>query len=173
MEDVEDSSKGTIGSGPGKVGKKRGKDPLGDFEDDSKKKKSKKEAVDDRADNYNKLTHHEHVLRRPDTYCGSTQMVRDERWILDEEQGNKKFVKKTLTFCPALYKIFDEILVNACDHLTNSPEMDYIRVFINKDAGYVSVENNGKGVPVLIKKDKDENGNTYEKYVPNLVSLIF
>ena len=40
---------------------------------------------------------------------------------------------------PALYKIFDEILVNAADNLVRDPSMDTIRINIDVDHGAVTI----------------------------------
>lgn len=54
----------------------------------------------------------EHILLRPDTYIGSTEKQQQQLWVHDGE----RMVFKTATFAPGLYKIFDEILVNAADN---------------------------------------------------------
>ena len=65
---------------------------------------------------YIKLKHEEHVLKRPDTYVGSTDKTKEELWYYDNE--NKKMVKDVLSYVPGEFKIFDEIIVNAIDHKT-------------------------------------------------------
>lgn len=76
---------------------------------------------------YQKKTLREHVLTRPDSYVGSCKRHEDELWVHDGE----KMVFKTVSIVPALYKIFDEILVNAADNKVNDPSMDEIRVVID------------------------------------------
>lgn len=44
---------------------------------------------------------------------------------------NTGFIEKTLTYSPALYKIFDEVLVNAADNYQRDKSMDYLNVEIN------------------------------------------
>eukprot|EP00747_Dinoflagellata_sp_TGD_P131249 gnl/TRDRNA2_/TRDRNA2_174938_c5_seq6.p1 gnl/TRDRNA2_/TRDRNA2_174938_c5~~gnl/TRDRNA2_/TRDRNA2_174938_c5_seq6.p1 ORF type:complete len:1372 (-),score=438.03 gnl/TRDRNA2_/TRDRNA2_174938_c5_seq6:62-4120(-) len=110
---------------------------------------------------YQKKTQLEHILLRPDSYVGSTERQSAEHWIMDD--STNKMVKKTLQYVPALYKIFDEILVNAADNLVRDPEnMDYIKVDIDAEAGVISVTNNGKGLPVVMHKE-------HKCYVPELV----
>lgn len=60
---------------------------------------------------YKKHTHHQHILELPDTYIGSTVTTPDTRWVYDAASG--KMVWRSLAFNPGLYKIFDEIIVNA------------------------------------------------------------
>ena len=89
-----------------------------------------------------KLTHIEHVLKRPDSYVGPVDLSTEAYWILN---GNKsKFEKKNLKYSPALLKIFDEILVNAIDRNSTHPKnVSSIAVSIDKETGAVTIENNG------------------------------
>lgn len=41
-------------------------------------------------------------------------------------------VQREITYVPGLYKIFDEILVNAADNKQRDPTMDTIKIDINK-----------------------------------------
>ena len=66
-----------------------------------------------------KLTHIEHVLKRPDSYVGPVDISSESYWILNKARN--KFEKKSINYSPALLKIFDEILVN------ESTETLYIR----------------------------------------------
>ena len=87
-----------------------------------------------------KLTHIEHVLKRPDSYVGPVELGTEPYWILNGE----KFSKKNLKYSPALLKIFDEILVNAIDRNSLHPkQVSSISVSIDKDMGSVTIENNG------------------------------
>jgi DNA topoisomerase-2 len=87
-----------------------------------------------------KLTHIEHVLKRPDSYVGPVELGTEPYWILDGE----KFSKKNLKYSPALLKIFDEILVNAIDRNSLHPKhVSSISVAIDKESGAVTIENNG------------------------------
>ena len=87
-----------------------------------------------------KLTHIEHVLKRPDSYVGPVELGTEPYWILDGD----KFSKKNLKYSPALLKIFDEILVNAIDRNSLHPkQVNSISVAIDKESGSVTIENNG------------------------------
>lgn len=67
---------------------------------------------------YQKKTQIEHILLRPDTYIGSVDKIEEKMWILDEK--NNKFESKNISYVPGLYKIFDEILVNAIDNIQSN-----------------------------------------------------
>jgi len=112
------------------------------------KKESKKMAVEDI---YKKKTHHEHILSTPDTYIGSVEPDTKTMYIFDDE--NKKIIKKDITFVPGLYKIYDEILVNARDHSIRDKTCKTIKVNIDKEEGSISVYNDGHGIPVEFHKE--------------------
>jgi DNA topoisomerase-2 len=87
-----------------------------------------------------KLTHIEHILKRPDSYVGPVEQGTEPYWILN----GSTFTKKNLKYSPALLKIFDEILVNAIDRNSLHPkQVSSISVAIDKDVGSVTIENNG------------------------------
>jgi len=87
-----------------------------------------------------KLTHVEHILKRPDSYVGPVSQVTEQYWVLNEDS----FIKKTLTWSPALLKIFDEILVNAIDRNSGFPTLvKKIAVNVDKESGTITVENDG------------------------------
>ena len=63
---------------------------------------------------YQKLEQREHVLKRPNMYIGSVEKDTYTTWVFSAEE--KSMMKKELSYTPGLYKIFDEIVVNAIDH---------------------------------------------------------
>jgi DNA topoisomerase-2 len=89
-----------------------------------------------------KLTHIEHILKRPDSYVGPVDLNVEPYWVLNSNKS--QFEKKNLKYSPALLKIFDEILVNAIDRNSMHPKnVSSISVDIDKDSGAVTIENNG------------------------------
>ncbi|CAJ0878682.1 11617_t:CDS:10 [Entrophospora sp. SA101] len=100
---------------------------------------------------YIKLTPIEHVLKRPDTYVGSVEAITDKQWIYNAEEDKLEY--KEITYVPAFFKIFDEILVNAADNKIRDSSMSTLKVKIDKEAGKISVYNNGKGIPIEIHKE--------------------
>ncbi|PIK46781.1 putative DNA topoisomerase 2-alpha [Apostichopus japonicus] len=95
---------------------------------------------------YQKKTQLEHILLRPDTYIGSVEPVTQNMWVVDE---GGVFVNRDVTFVPGLYKIFDEILVNASDNKQRDPSMNCIKITIDPEKNVISVWNNGRGIPVI------------------------
>jgi DNA topoisomerase-2 len=77
---------------------------------------------------YQKKSQLEHILLRPDTYIGSVEPVKDVMWVYEEDAG---MIQREITYVPGLYKIFDEILVNAADNKVRDSKMDTIKVDID------------------------------------------
>lgn len=97
---------------------------------------------------YTKKTQLEHILLRPDTYIGSVEKQTQSMWVFDSTTNN--VVQKQISYCPGLFKIFDEIIVNAADNKQRDPTMNRIEVNINADENFIRVWNNGNGIPVKI-----------------------
>ncbi|XP_051522968.1 DNA topoisomerase 2-alpha-like isoform X2 [Myxocyprinus asiaticus] len=108
---------------------------------------------------YQKKTQLEHILLRPDTYIGSVEPVTQQMWVFDEDVGINC---RDVTYVPGLYKIFDEILVNAADNKQRDKNMNCIKVNIDPENNTISVWNNGKGIPVVEHKVE-------KVYVPALI----
>jgi len=105
-------------------------------------------------ENVQKLTHIEHVLKRPDSYVGPVDAVREPYWVLD----GKKFKKTTTKYSPGLLKIFDEVLVNAIDRNSMYPkQVTSISVNVDKNSGMITIDNNGPLGGLVIQKNKKED----------------
>jgi DNA topoisomerase-2 len=89
---------------------------------------------------YRRLGSVEKVLHRPDVYIGSVE--RTERTvsrrarpatILNQPMvvcdAQKMFVHRNISYVPGLYKMFDEILVNAADNKLNG--MNTIKIDVD------------------------------------------
>ncbi|XP_014286491.1 DNA topoisomerase 2 [Halyomorpha halys] len=109
---------------------------------------------------YQKKSQLEHILLRPDTYIGSVEPVTELMWVFDSE--TKSMVQREITYVPGLYKIFDEILVNAADNKQRDKTMDAIKITINAEENVISIWNNGQGIPVVEHKDE-------KMYVPTMI----
>nr|CAD7454987.1 unnamed protein product [Timema tahoe] len=109
---------------------------------------------------YQKKSQLEHILLRPDTYIGSVEPLKDIMWVYDSEKAAME--QREITYVPGLYKIFDEILVNAADNKQRDPKMDCIQVEIDPENNSISIWNNGKGIPVVEHKDE-------KMYVPTMI----
>jgi DNA topoisomerase-2 len=110
--------------------------------------------------NVSQLTHLEHIMKRPDTYIGSVEKTTDKMWVYNSTTEAMEY--RDVTYVPGLYKIFDEILVNAADNKQNDKNMSEIKVTVNRESGEISVRNDGKGIPVEIHKE-------HGIYVPEMI----
>jgi DNA topoisomerase-2 len=63
------------------------------------------------------------------------------------------FEEREIEYVPGLYKIFDEIVVNAADNYQSDKTMNKIMVEISPETNRISVWNNGKGIPVKIHQE--------------------
>ena len=101
-----------------------------------------------------KLTHTEHVLKRPDSYVGPVDAVQEPYWVLNGD----KFKRTTTKYSPALLKIFDEILVNAVDRNSMHPkQVSSISVSVDEKSGMITVDNNGPLGGLSIQKNEKED----------------
>nr|XP_040043897.1 DNA topoisomerase 2-beta isoform X2 [Gasterosteus aculeatus aculeatus] len=133
-----------------------GRGDAGKMEDSKKAKAASKLSVE-RV--YQKKTQLEHILLRPDTYIGTVEPITQQMWVFDEEIGMNQ---REITYVPGLYKIFDEILVNAADNKQRDKNMNAIKITIDPESNTISIWNNGKGIPVVEHKDE-------KMYVPALI----
>lgn len=112
------------------------------------------------SDQYQRLSQLEHILKRPDTYIGSVERSPVEMWCFDAT--SEQMVFKEVSIVPGLYKIFDEILVNAADNKIRDPTMKNIKVKIDPENNLIEVMNDGKGIPVEIHEKE-------KIYIPELI----
>ncbi|KAK4160764.1 putative DNA topoisomerase 2 [Cladorrhinum sp. PSN259] len=138
--------------------------PLAEIENDSmvidepvaSGSKSKKTATE----TYQKLTQLEHIIKRPDTYIGSVERTDQKMWVFNKNESLME--NRTVSYVPGLYKIFDEILVNAADNSQRDSSMTFLKITVDRETGEISVENNGKGIPVEMHEKEG-------CYVPELI----
>jgi DNA topoisomerase-2 len=113
---------------------------------------------------YELLSHEEHVLKLPDTYIGSTTTSPIQRWVHDPAAN--KMVWKTVQMNPGLYKLFDEVIVNARDAFvrasTTEGRLPIKHMDITVAGGIFRVENDGDGIPVELHP-------TEGCYIPELI----
>jgi DNA topoisomerase II len=100
---------------------------------------------------YQQKTDKQHILDNPDTYIGSVENVDANMWVFEENS----ILNKTIEYNPGLYKLFDEGIVNARDHvirMIQSPLSDkkyvtYIDTTISED-GTITISNDGNGIDI-------------------------
>lgn len=107
----------------------------------------------DLAVQYQQKTDKQHILDNPDTYIGSIETVDANMWVYDDATSTMDF--KTIEYNPGLYKLFDEAIVNARDHVVRmiqsknleKKNVTYIETTITDD-GTITIVNDGNGIDV-------------------------
>ena len=109
----------------------------------------------------------QHILKRPDMYVGSIRSKQSEEYVGDiirSEDGSEitklSIQKETITFSPAILRIFVEALSNAIDNAKRSKEANVpcskIKISINQETGETSVWNDGLVIPIEYNDDNPE-----------------
>lgn len=151
-----------------------------------KKITSKVSDNDDLKQKYQKKTQYEHIIDRPDTYIGSIKPETDKQYVLSmnnnvlvDESGNSSvdsrnvIIEKEIKNIQGIFKIYDEIMVNAIDNknrtdikIANGEKklkpMTKIEVDIKKmhvdgldgDRWGIMVKNDGEGIDVEIHPEE-------------------
>ena len=120
---------------------------------------------------YKKHELRDHIYQLPDTYIGSVESTPIESYIYDDQSNH--MVKTNITYVPGLFKIYDEIVVNALDHFMRLRDeikkgkkdvkpVKQIRISIDKSSGYIEIMNDGDGIDV-------EKHSSYDMYIPQLI----
>ncbi len=116
----------------------------------------------DLASAYRKQTHREHILSLPDTYIGSIETAEEDVWLLE----NDKFVSARIPVNPGFYKLVDELIVNAHDHVIRlrqrKSETPVKHISISCDGHTIEIENDGD--PIDVAKHPE-----HDMYIPQLI----
>ena len=119
---------------------------------------------------YQQKTDKQHILDNPDTYVGSVENVDSSMWILNPETS--KISEQKIQYIPALYKLFDEGIVNCRDHVirmaqasANGEEdihqVSNIDVSIGED-GTITMFNDGNGIDIAKHPE-------YDIWIPEMI----
>jgi len=103
----------------------------------------------DLAKAYKKQTHREHILSLPDTYIGSVETAEEEVWLAD---ATGTFQRERIQVNPGFFKLIDELLVNAHDHVIRlrqrKSETPVKHIELACDGTTLAVENDGDPIDV-------------------------
>ena len=105
---------------------------------------------------YQKKTQKEHIKDAPDTYVGAVEPDEVKNWSFNNDN---KLTYHNYTWTPALYKIFDEGIVNCRDHYVRLREkkssgqkdiipVTMIDVSVDKETGIITFMNDGNGIDI-------------------------
>jgi DNA topoisomerase-2 len=125
---------------------------------------------DELANKYQQKTDKQHILDNPDTYIGSVEKVETDLWILNDDQT--RIIEKNISYIPALFKLFDEGIVNCRDHVIrmqqaiqnkveNALPVNYIDISIQDD-GTITMMNDGNGIDIAEHPE-------YKIWIPELI----
>ena len=121
---------------------------------------------------YKRLSPRDHVLKRPNTYVGSIETTEDFAWIYDSKSDHMQW--SCINYNPGLYKIFDEVVVNARDEFIRS-----ITEAERTPVKHIDISVSGKGTddePLTITVSNDGDGILIEEHPEEkmwLPQLIF
>jgi DNA topoisomerase-2 len=111
---------------------------------------------------YRKHTHREHILSLPDTYIGSIENAVEEHYVV----GDECFYSKQMNFNPGFYKLIDELLVNAHDHVVRLRQKGSANpvkhIDISSDGKTFKISNDGESIDVEMHPE-------YDVYIPQLI----
>ena len=112
------------------------------------------------------LSERDHVLTRPGMYIGNTKICESTFYLLNNKSG--KMEKEKVIFSPLILKLTDEIAQNAADFAFNRKNrVSHIGVEVNVSDGFISVFNDGKGIPIKKHHQKPE------MYIPEFIFTQF
>lgn len=114
----------------------------------------------------------DHIYTLPGMYAGSDSLTTINTFVYDDDTNS--MIDKTIEYVPALYKCFDEVIVNSLDQSIRLKEdirkgvedvkpVKTIRVNIDKESGRIEVYNDGNGIDII--KHTDYN----DMWVPQLI----
>ena len=121
---------------------------------------------------YKKHELRDHIYELPDTYIGSVERTLLKTFVYDD--ASKRMVEREIEYVPGLYKIFDEVLVNALDQSSRLKSeiadgkkdvkmVKTIKINVDQKTGYIEVMNDGDGIDI-------EKHKSYENiWIPELI----
>ena len=116
---------------------------------------------------YRWLSAKEHVLARPDTYVGAVAPADIATHVFETAaDGGVRPRTVTVHASPALLKLFDEVVQNACDNAQRDSTQRLIHARAAED-GTFSVHNDGRGIPIRLWATPE--GESSAHYLPEVL----
>jgi DNA topoisomerase-2 len=116
---------------------------------------------------YQKMTDQEHILKKPDTYIGTIEPAETTEYVMDMATSvasdasatTTTLTRRSVTYIPGLYKLFDEGMVNMRDHVVRQAQavadgkpdalpVTALEVEIDAADGTIHMTNDGNGIDV-------------------------
>ena len=95
---------------------------------------------------YDWLEPREHVKTRPDTYVGPVSVTSISGHVFKTVENRIHSENVACTTSPAIFKLFDEVIVNSIDNSKRDASQKFIKTFYND--GYFKVINDGFTIPI-------------------------
>jgi len=99
---------------------------------------------------YKQIDPIDHILLRPDMYCGSKNLRRSNEYTCST--SSYKINKEEIKYHPAMLRIFIEVLSNAIDNykrsLKSKTPCTTIKVTIDSETNEISIWNDGEIIPI-------------------------
>ena len=92
----------------------------------------------------------DHVLQKPGMYVGDVACSNHKKWYLTSED---RINKQDINYCPALMKLFDEIISNSIDEGLRTDFQYANKIEVDINGNTVSVQDNGRGIPVEMNEE--------------------
>lgn len=100
---------------------------------------------------YQSMSELDHILNRAGMYIGSVKNEVKQMFLYSVEDA--KMQLSDIEYCPALFKLLDEIISNSCDEFRRKDNMGLTEMSVTIDKkGKVIVRDNG-GIPVVMHKE--------------------
>ena len=116
------------------------------------------------AEKYKKMDLREQIYALPEMYIGNIEKEPVEMFVLDA--AGQEMKKRIITYVPGLYKLYDELIVNAEDQATRllgtETAVKSIQVTIDRESGWISVHNDGNGIDVAMHPE-------HAMYIPEMI----
>lgn len=121
---------------------------------------------------YKKEELENHIYKTPDTYVGGCDLIEENLPIFKENN----IIFEDGEYIPAVYNIYNEILVNAKDQSVriqqrnnkNDVPVKNIKVIIDRDKGEISIYNDGTGIDIAEHPtEKDDKGKPL--WIPSMI----
>ena len=125
-------------------------------------------------EDYQKEELQNHIYKTPDTYVGGCDLIEENLPVWKDSE--KKIQFETGEYIPAIYNIYNEILVNARDQIIRVKErknktdipVKTLKITINQESGEISIYNDGTGVDIAEHPTElDDNGQ--KLWIPSMI----
>ncbi len=103
---------------------------------------------------YHELSDRDQILQKPGMFMGPISCIEYNDYVIN----NNIIQPESISYSRGWLKIFDEVIVNACDQWQQHPGQ--VDIYVTFDKGEITVKNTGPGFEIYLKRTTD-NTNIY------------